>query len=664
MRLLNTSSLQLHEFNSHDCLEYAILSHTWGSEEASFQDFALAADPAYRYDQGSGWQKIRATYRKVLAAEPANRLHQGSGWQKIRATCRKALTEGIDWVWIDTCCIDKASSAELSEAINSMFRWYEDSAVCYVYLDDFTRGSGDLAKSRWFWRGWTLQELLAPREVRIFDGQWNYLGSKNESLEEVKAGLKPGEMCEIISTITKIPTEMLAKLKSLRDYSVAQRMSWASRRETTRPEDVAYCLLGIFDVNMPLLYGEGARAFSRLQHSIIQDSHSIDHSILAWGPSVPELGSLEARREYYDTREATPGTFLASSPKDFFGAENIVAHPANSSHSYELIKAGLRIQLPLIGHLYPYRDRDRAIGKIMVQYALLRCHPVGESFNNIAIPLDIIDDNQGLTHAVRASGFYTEKRCDLDKLGFTSRSYQLPIRDILIMHSTNFHTQLQRRDPRDLGELKPSFAGFIIRVFPQSGFFSPKTAQLQLKRVYPRQRWKESTQTITIDLKNHGSFLPHLARRFILLFECVILKFGRPQSYQQMALRLSVDEFIDRCDCDLMCLGRRASADAFSNMELEQLLQSEDFPEGGIRVGPEGIMHHFCDTQDCGAHHEDQEIIQTHDSITVRIYDEGFGEQSHFSVDVIAFISDNPVYFKNRTILPYDVTITNQLHVD
>ena len=241
MRLINAHTWKLEEVWSEEVKTYAILSHRWQEEEVSFkdmQDIAMAS--------------------------------QKQGFSKVRNSCDLALYHGYDYVWVDTCCINKDSSAELSEAINSMFRWYKRAAVCYAYLSDVDSGLLEcdiqFQQSQWFTRGWTLQELLAPDDVVFYDCNWLCLGTKQ--------GLS-----KVIQRRTRIHEQALHG-QPLGTYSIAQRMSWASERVTTRPEDTAYCLLGIFDVNMPLLYGEGTKAFPRLQEEIIKQSD--DHSIFAW----------------------------------------------------------------------------------------------------------------------------------------------------------------------------------------------------------------------------------------------------------------------------------------------------------------------------------------------------------------------------------------------
>jgi len=261
MRLLNTRTLQVKEFlesgststlvhiegsnvSSDGFPKYAILSHTWGDGEVSFQDMQGDRELAERKD----------------------------GFAKLRASCALALKEGYGYIWIDTCCIDKTSSAELSEAINSMYRWYKNSAVCYAHLAD-VEGDDPLKiskqnanSSRWYRRGWTLQELIAPKNLRFYNGVWKFIGTKIEH----KLG---------ISNITGIDLYALDG-GDMRMLTIARRMSWVANRQTTRSEDMAYCLLGVFDINMPLLYGEGDKAFVRLQEEIMKVSD--DQSIFAW----------------------------------------------------------------------------------------------------------------------------------------------------------------------------------------------------------------------------------------------------------------------------------------------------------------------------------------------------------------------------------------------
>ena len=235
----------LQEFIGEDIPPYAILSHTWGA----------TADEVTLKDLIKGTAKHKTGYAKLLFC------------------AERAAIDHLDWFWVDTCSIDKTSSAELSEAINSMYRWYHASKKCYVYLSDIefytteqteTAGADEkgwkssFRKSRWFTRGWTLQELLAPNCVEFFskDGVW--LGDKESLGPQIRE-------------ITGIPERAL-HTNLFYEFPIEERFSWAKDRNTTREEDMAYALLGLFDVNMPLLYGEGRRkALARL-HREIKDS--------------------------------------------------------------------------------------------------------------------------------------------------------------------------------------------------------------------------------------------------------------------------------------------------------------------------------------------------------------------------------------------------------
>ncbi|KAI0398262.1 heterokaryon incompatibility protein-domain-containing protein [Xylariaceae sp. FL0594] len=208
MRLINTATLEFETFSNDpfdiDFPRYAILSHTWEVEEVTFQDM---------HDLDVARKK--------------------RGFGKIARCCEIALEEGLQWAWIGTCCINKDTSAELEE------------------------GHRDWRRSRWFKRGWTLQELIAPFEVVLYDRDWNELGTKRCLTSEL------GEL-------TRIPEEVLLDPEARLDVSIARRMSWAKGRETTRPEDGAYCLLGVFAINIGLLYGEGTLAFNRLHEELLK----------------------------------------------------------------------------------------------------------------------------------------------------------------------------------------------------------------------------------------------------------------------------------------------------------------------------------------------------------------------------------------------------------
>jgi hypothetical protein len=224
MRLINTETLMLEEFFSSEAPPYAILSHTWGDEEVPF----------YEYQDNLGYEVPKA------------------GLEKIKRFCRQAAWYGYQYAWVDTCCIDKRNSAELSEAINSMYRWYYDAGICLIYLsdvpilDDGFKQAQALQSSRWFTRGWTLQELIAPTRREFYAADWSHISSTSE---------KGWNLIDYVVQSTRVRKEVLLDRRQVKSICVAEKMSWAAGRNTTRPEDSAYSLLGLFNVSMPILYG-------------------------------------------------------------------------------------------------------------------------------------------------------------------------------------------------------------------------------------------------------------------------------------------------------------------------------------------------------------------------------------------------------------------------
>ena len=342
MRLLHAKDLTFHEFLGSDKPEYAIISHRWSNQEISHKDF------------------LRDRQRFVDGG------CEGYGWEKIAMACKIALDGGYQWIWIDTICIDKSSSAELTEAINSMYAWYELSKVCYVFLPDVHRlenkpqqdqiqegyqvvpnkalfetaeflkryaaddenrtyasfSEKEFRDSNWFGRAWTLQELLAPSRLYFYNSQFRYIGSRDC-------------LASFISQTTGIPRDFVDatpenRHRRITNASVAERMKWASKRVATREEDIAYSLLGVFGVNMPLLYGEGSRAFRRLQTEIIRTSD--DESIFAWSHL----------RSTYST-----GAMLAFSIEQFSQATSIEQRNYVPRQHYEMTNKGLRLPMTI-----------------------------------------------------------------------------------------------------------------------------------------------------------------------------------------------------------------------------------------------------------------------------------------------------------------------------
>jgi len=228
----------LEGFHGNNVPPYAILSHTWGpdSDEVGFEE---------------------VEHYKNVPSVPAK-----PGYIKLQFCAQRVAQDRLQYFWVDTACINKKSDRELSEAINSMYRWYQCAARCYVYLSDVVASGGweGFCQSRWFTRGWTLQELLAPRRVDFYDTNGIHLGDKDTLAEQ-------------ISYATKIPHGALTS-QPLHNFSVEERLIWAQHRRTKREEDGAYSLLGIFDVSMPLVYGEGKeKAYYRLLHEIESSNH-------------------------------------------------------------------------------------------------------------------------------------------------------------------------------------------------------------------------------------------------------------------------------------------------------------------------------------------------------------------------------------------------------
>jgi hypothetical protein len=267
---------------SEEVPPYAILSHTWGEQEVVFDDL-----------------------------KDIENAQSKEGYQKIRFCVEQAKLDGLDYFWVDTCCIDKANSTELSKAINSMFRWYRNAKRCYVFLsdvrDDTLEGNSEsvFRQSRWFVRGWTLQELLAPHSVEFFSKNGARLGNK-ESLKH------------IIYEVTGIPVKALLG-GDLSNFDVTKRFSWAANRQTTEEEDGAYCLFGIFGVHLPLIYGEGKdRALKRLKKEIETSEDASINNTIRLGKICSWLSAPDPvtnHRKAHKQRQAETGLWLLESAK-------------------------------------------------------------------------------------------------------------------------------------------------------------------------------------------------------------------------------------------------------------------------------------------------------------------------------------------------------------
>lgn len=382
MRLIDTRTLELRWFNDNEIPTYAILSHTWGPDEVSHQEFvwinqaralsatskSVSASQSSHDAQASLMMAlemmIRGSSGAPLGSLSEEDLMKRIGYSKIINGAEQARGQGCNYLWVDTCCIDKTSSAELQEAINSMYRWYEDAEVCIVYLSDITKSrSGDFrtaseiassafGSSRWTRRGWTLQELIAPAVCRFYFQDWTLMGEKAEFLEE-------------LSEATGIPVHVLEDRRSAREVSVAERMSWAAHRESTRIEDVAYCLLGIFDIHMPLLYGEGEKAFIRLQEEVLKTTD--DYSLFAWCAT--------------ESHQSTYRGLLARHPIEFQQCRSIERENGVSTFPIASTPIGLCVQLEF---LPDPKDKTHILAMIRSSNSLNQ---------RLAITLKCLDDN-------------------------------------------------------------------------------------------------------------------------------------------------------------------------------------------------------------------------------------------------------------------------------
>ena len=320
MRLINTRTFELKEAYGNP--NYAILSHRWGDSEVTFQTLS--------------------------PTDLANPSLRNPSLNKIRGACAQAREQKLEWLWIDTCCIDKANAVEETRSINAMFDWYRSAAVCYTYLHDvdassssrlgtFHRQQGNQV-SEWFERGWTLQELLAPRHMEFYDFKWNYMGTRQDLSADIQRA-------------TSINKVYITGDANLDEASVATRLSWMAGRVTKEPEDIAYSMLGILNINMTPQYGEGEKAFMRLQKTLMEDSS--DESIFAW--IVPPQGLACYRKGNRPPPKWAPDNMswglLAPSPDCFKNSGDVVVIPdmvvPRSNGGYTVTQQGVQFQMSM-----------------------------------------------------------------------------------------------------------------------------------------------------------------------------------------------------------------------------------------------------------------------------------------------------------------------------
>ncbi|KAI0532050.1 HET-domain-containing protein [Xylaria digitata] len=471
MRLLGVISLTLEEFFEPNVPKYAILSHTWEQGEILFDD--------------------------LRDIDQAKKKH---GFRKVDMACKLAKSQVYEHIWIDTCCIDKSSSAELTEAINSMYRWYKKSDVCYAYLSDvfeseFSFSSpGELRESRWFTRGWTLQELLAPDNVQFYFSEWKNFGNKKED-----------PLCSIISEITMIDQTILRGGRDILNISVARRMYWASGRKTTRIEDLAYSLLGIFDINMPLIYGEGHKAFRRLQEEILRTTD--DQSIFAW--------------HNYDL-EGLPVDVLARRPSDFADSGSISPYTPFrvNRKATSITNQGIAVELPIFSIPHPLHTEHSPFEEIE---AILDCQFGSAPGTFPTIKLRSVE--RGGTHTHRhyyrimategmtqvknhddldlitgnAIGFDpTQLNRDIYKSVIDKFEWSWKVETIIITR----HIPRPRNQP-DLVQISWSLS-LLANDYPPDNtpfwlaLFSSEVYAAQVDGVYPKERWDESLKQMQV----------------------------------------------------------------------------------------------------------------------------------------------------------------------
>ncbi|KAH6625370.1 heterokaryon incompatibility protein-domain-containing protein [Boeremia exigua] len=477
MRLIDVRTIELRWFNDDEIPDYAILSHTWGADEVSYQELVWinrikAFTASYEtpsssiaslssQDESSSLMlaametmlRSSTSFATNLSGVKEEDLLRRQGYSKIVNAAKEAKNLGFKYIWIDTCCIDKSSSAELQEAINSMYRWYRNSEVCIVYLEDVWPseagpGEGQTASeiarnafdtSRWTKRGWTLQELVAPPICRFYLRNWRLLGEKEEYIQE-------------LSATTGIPVFVLEDSRSISEVSVAERMSWAADRQTTRVEDLAYCLLGLFDIQMPLLYGEGNKAFIRLQEEILKTTD--DYSVFAWR-----------------AKDSTPSIYrglLARSPIEFRDCQSFEREESMATFPINPTPIGLHVQLEFLPHP---QDKTRILALIRASNSLNQ---------RIAITLKCLD---GLSQYAR-----------IDAGALT------PINDWPTGQLRTIYVRQNPSIPPDF--TTPEFSSFHIR----RRFANQSIPPVRIISAFPRELWDSETHELRIPVSAPKAF--------------------------------------------------------------------------------------------------------------------------------------------------------------
>ena len=481
MRLLNTTTGRFKSFPDPRAIRYAILSHVWVKPNRK--------NPSRTSEQ---------TYEEILKFEretPSDEPILDKLSPKIQGACQIAREHDFPYIWIDTCCIDKSRSAEESEAINSMFEWYRHANICYALLDDVEDNSivraslstSGFRHSKWFRRGWTLQELLAPRHVLFVSSEWNVIGTKAELADE-------------IAEVTLIRREILLGESKLEDIPVSERMSWASKRETTREEDEAYCLLGIFGIQMSPIYGEGRYAFIRLQEEILR--HTADPTILTWGLvalfkdhfSFPahHIVTPDTSEVYTEDSDSARSYLLALSPSSFESHSTTITMspqpiiPAFDIYStdFTFTAHGIRTKLPLITiydkNKKPYRlamlgCKDKS-GRYIALLLQWRRTPNGHRSFSVGASLDASLASPAPGRSAAAHIFYY-RLLAVDPSDIQGHIHQIIFHELCIPHRPPPSLRSQVRDETIHASLQVyrqdtemSLAGWCSPLLKQRGF--------------------------------------------------------------------------------------------------------------------------------------------------------------------------------------------------
>lgn len=545
MRLINTHTRAFEEFYGSKVPKYAILSHTWGQEEVTFQDWT----------------------------DPASVVRR-SGFTKVIEACEQAKNDGYLYVWIDTNCIDKSSSAELTEAINSMFAWYSKADVCYAYLSDVPTFrplsySKELRQSRWLKRGWTLQELLAPGLVVFYAADWSCIGTRSTLMRDIAeaTGIGMRYLCADEKPVTATREDWSeARTPACHQASVAERMSWLSRRETTRIEDMAYCMLGIFGIHMPLVYGEGSRAFLRLQEEIMKISD--DHSLFCWSWAIRE----------------NQGSLLASRPHSFLDASCYQRHRFGTKPSpYAIVNSGLSIRLPLIQCWSSF-------------IAILNVEATGTK-GNIGVAM------RRQSH----TGVYT-RASHLDV------PIPLALKDLQNMRPTDMYIPVRHEHPdsmrpRAITRKSQCTAGALLSfgVLPNNS----ARGRFSEIRTFPPERFSHDDSILVICPTEHDqvsgpNWLRRMTQRDSGFLGATIVEFTTTQGDTEMVLFAVTTRKVDGYliprwhYCELPCflsepeihdlsMGKSLSQEAF--LTFENIISDPDFGVERNDNGPEGLLH-------------------------------------------------------------------------